>query len=528
MFNIGQKRPNLSTLGIMKMRLLLLLCCWSFTSISQPVIVSTDKGRIEGSTQDQINIFKGIPFAAPPTGDLRWKAPQPVQAWQGVKKCVQFSASPAQASPMPFMYWSEEFLIPKEPISEDCLYLNVWTPSVKPSAELPVLVYIYGGGFRSGGTACPIYDGAAMAKKGILFVSINYRVGLFGFMAHPELSAEAAYHHSGNYGILDMIAGLQWVQKNIAAFGGDPSKVTIAGQSAGSFAVSILCASPLAKGLFRGAIAESGASVLPGPIRPQITAAEAEQTGVELAKALGCKNLAELRAKPTEEIINAKGGLNAPYVDGYVLPASLTEIYTSGRENKVALMMGWNADDKIMGTPAPAADYIQSLQKRFGDRSKELLAWYPATDDATAAVSQGNMNRDESFGVQMFAWAALQEKARHPVYMYRFNRALPAATSATAFGAFHSGEIVYAYDNLATLHRPWEKADQDLATTMSAYWSNFTKTGNPNGKGLPNWPVYHSGTENLQLLDAAVSTTLLPEKKALQWWVNYYNSPKAH
>lgn len=514
----------------MNNRLLLpiILCIYSITGSAQPVIIKTDKGRIEGYTKDQITIFKGIPFAAAPVGHLRWKAPQPAAPWQDIKKCLQFSASPAQASPMPFMYWSEEFLIPKEPISEDCLYLNVWTPSVKPSAKLPVLVYIYGGGFRSGGTACPIYDGAAMAKKGILFVSINYRVGLFGFMAHPELSAEAPYHHSGNYGILDMIAGLQWVQKNIAAFGGDPSKVTIAGQSAGSFAVSILCASSLAKGLFRGAIAESGASVLPGPIRPQITAAEAEQTGVELANALGCKNIAELRAKPMDDLIKARAGLNAPYVDGYVLPASLTEIYTTGRENKVAIMMGWNTDDKIIGKPATATDYIQSLQKRFGEKSKELLTWYPATDDATAAVSQGNMNRDESFGVQMFAWAALQEKAQHPVYMYRFNRALPASSPATAFGAFHSGEIVYAYDNLATLDRPWEKTDQELATTMSAYWTNFTKTGNPNGKGLPDWPRYHNNSENVQLLDAPVSTTMLPEKKALEWWMNYYKHPKNH
>lgn len=506
----------------------ILICLFSFTVVAQPVVVKTDKGSVEGYTDNEVAIFKAIPFAAPPVGDLRWKAPQPMQPWTDVKKCVQFSASPAQAAPAPFMYWSEEFLIPKEPISEDCLYLNVWSPSVKATSKLPVLVYIYGGGFRSGGTACPIYDGTAMARKGILFVSINYRVGLFGFMAHPQLSAEAPYHHSGNYGILDLIAGLQWVQKNIDAFGGDPSKVTIAGQSAGSFAVSILCASPLAKGLFRAAIAESGASVLPSPIRPQLTAAQAEQTGIELAKSLGCSNLAELRAKPTEDFINAKAGLNAPYVDGYVLPASLTEIYTAGRENKVSLLMGWNADDKIMDKPTPAADYIQTLQKRFGDKSKELLGFYPATDDATAGTSQGNMNRDESFGVQMFAWAALQEKAKHPVFMYRFNRALPASDPATAFGAFHSGEIVYAYDNLVTLHRPWEKADQDLASSMSAYWANFTKTGNPNGKGLPQWPRYSTATENLQLLDTKISTVVLPEKKALQWWVDYYQPPAAH
>jgi para-nitrobenzyl esterase len=272
-----------------------------FIVSAQKPVIKIKSGAISGIEENGLIVFKGIPFAAPPVGGLRWKAPQPVTPWKDIKECTAFGPSPFQQSPFPFMCWSAEYLIPKEPINEDCLYLNVWAPK-KTAQKKAVLVYIYGGGFMSGGAACDIYDGAAVANKEVVFVSINYRVGVFGFLAHPELSKEAPYQSSGNYGLLDMVAALQWVRDNISAFGGDPSRVTIAGQSAGAFAVNFLCASPLTKGLIHGAIAESGGSILPSSIRPNIQLKQAEQQGVEFAKNLGASSIQELRNKTSQEI----------------------------------------------------------------------------------------------------------------------------------------------------------------------------------------------------------------------------------
>ena len=478
-------------------------------------IITTASGKVEGAIHDGIQIFKGIPFAQAPIGDLRWKAPQPVIAWEGVKKCVDFSASPVQDEPMPFMCWSKEFLIPKEPINEDCLYLNVWAKSTKE--KKPVLVYIYGGGFRSGGSACPIYDGEAVANKDVVFVSINYRVGVFGFLAHPELTKESPNHSSGNYALMDMVAALQWVKKNIASFGGDPSRVTIAGQSAGAFAVNFLCATPLTKGLITGAIAESGGSVLPSSIRPSIKLKEAEAMGAEFAKKLNCATIADLRNKTASEILKTTGGLSAPFEDGYVLPESVLTIYTKGQQNDVPLILGWNADDKITGPPLSATNYKLQIQKRFGLKATEVLAQYPGDNDAQAAISQGDMSRDETFGVQGFAWANAQIKSgKAPVYMYNFNRKLPAYTPASDFGAFHTGEVVYAYDNLKTVDRPWEKIDFELATAMSTYWVNFVKNGNPNGENLAKWPGYETVKEQVLILDKKIESTRLPTKAKLK------------
>jgi len=257
-------------------------------------------------------------------------------------ECRSFGPSPMQAKPAPFMFWSEEFLIPEEPIGEDCLYLNVWTKAETEADQLPVLVYIYGGGFRSGGSGCAIYDGSAMAGKGVVFVSINYRVGVFGFLAHPELSAESGYGSSGNYAILDMVAALEWVQKNIERFGGDPGNVTIAGQSAGSFAVNYLTVSPLAKGLFHRAIAQSGAGFLSSPLRPSISLKEAEESGHAFGEALGAGSIDDLRSLPAHVILSATGGMNAPFTDGYVLPLSVMDAYKKGQQNDVPVITGWS------------------------------------------------------------------------------------------------------------------------------------------------------------------------------------------
>ena len=493
---------------------------WLFFLV--PIIVSAQKpvitinsGAISGIEKNGLMVFKGIPFAAPPVGNLRWKAPQPVKPWTNIKECTAFGPSPFQQSPFPFMCWSAEYLIPKEPINEDCLYLNVWAPK-KTAQKKAVIVYIYGGGFMSGGAGCDIYDGAAVANKDVVFVSINYRVGVFGFLAHPELSKEAPYQSSGNYGLLDMVAALEWVRDNISAFGGDPSRVTIAGQSAGAFAVNFLCASPLTKGLIHGAIAESGGSILPSSIRPNIQLKQAEQQGVEFAKTLGASSIQELRNKTSQEILASTGGLSAPFEDGYFLPKSIFSIYDKNEQNDVPLLLGWNEDDKIMGKPATAKDYVELIKKQFGKNTDAVLALYPGNTDEEAAKSQGDLSRDQTFAVQGFAWANIQStNGKSPVYVYNFNRKLPASSPETNFGAFHTGEVVYAYDNLFTVKRPWEKADHDLAKSMSTYWTNFVKTGNPNNSSLVKWPAYKINTMQVLQLDKKIESSKLPTEKKL-------------
>jgi len=500
------------------MRLLFLLLFPTFL-FAQSTTVTTNKGAVRGFTKDGLSVFLGIPFAKPPVGDLRWRAPQEMEAWTGVKDCQKFSASPMQNAPAPFSYWSSEFLIPKEPIGEDCLYLNVWTKKTpKPKA---VLVYIYGGGFRSGGTACPIYDGANMAQEDVVFVSINYRVGVFGFMTHPELNKESASNTSGNYALLDLIAGLKWVQQNIAQFGGDPSKVTIAGQSAGASAVSILCASPLAKGLFRGAILESGALALgfalPDPSQAQQNKERVEKMGIALGEKLQATTIAELRKKSAEEIQKANLGNAGPYPDGYVIPFNYKDTYLNHQQNDVNLIIGWNKDDRVAGKPVSAEKYREQIQARFKEKAAQVLALYPGNTDAEAYKSQIEMGRNDAFGSKQYELARLQEaKGKGKIYMYRFNRDVPAHTPETQYGAFHTGEVPYAYNNLHTVDRPFEEADKILAKQMSTYWLNFTKTGNPSGKLVPTWPAYNQQEKLIMLLDKKLETVRIPDEKQLE------------
>ena len=467
----------------------LLWVCFVTASIAQPTsVVNIESGKISGKATDDgaIISYKGIPFAEPPVGDLRWRAPRPAKAWQGIKECTHFSASPMQSPPVPFSMWSEEFLIPKEPIGEDCLYLNVWTAAKSDNKKRPVLVWIYGGGFRSGGSACPIYDGEAMARKGIIFVSINYRVGIFGFFAHPELASDG--EKSGNFGLLDQIAALQWVKRNIASFGGDPEQVTIAGQSAGSMSVNALVASPLAKGLFNKAIGQSGANFTRG--NPEKSVAEME-IGRSF-QSLGASSLLELRKISSEELFKKGTGNYRPYIDGHVLPAHIADIYAQGKQNKVALLTGWNQDEGLMMTPMKnAVDYKADMTKRFGEKATALLSVYPGDTDATASQSQLDLSRDQVFGLHNYIWGLMQDKQKLPVYVYRFTRIVPATGEYKKFKAFHTGEVPYAYNNLSFVNRPWEEVDHQLANLMSDYWVNFIKSGNPNGKGLPIWPMFN-------------------------------------
>jgi len=501
----------------MKIKLLLLLSIWIGPAVlyaqdSGMDVVKTNTGRVSGVTEAGVHVFKGIPFAAPPVGDLRWKAPQPVKSWSGVKKCEAFSASPMQGKPDEFGVYTREFLIPYEPISEDCLYLNVWTNARSSAEKKAVLVYIYGGGFGSGGAAVPIYDGIATAKKDVVFVVINYRVGIFGFFAHPELSKESGHNASGNYGLMDQLAALKWVKQNIKNFGGDSDNVTIAGQSAGSISVNCLVASPLGKGLFQKAIAESGASFLGS----MSTVQQAEESGVKLAQSLNAGSVADMRKIPAAELLNKWAA--RPIVDGYVLPKSVAELFAENKENNVPLLTGWNEDDAFVGKLKNAGEYKKQIEGQYKDKAAAFLSHYPAGTDAEAERSQINISRDQIFGTQNYTWANVQSaKGRAKVYVYRFTRRVPATADFVKYGAFHTGEVAYAYDNLKFLHRPWEPVDQELATLMSSYWTNFVKTGNPNGKGLPVWPVYNNSTNEVMILGEKIAAKPLPDKAALDF-----------
>lgn len=500
----------------MKKIYMLLFMGLPFFVWAQNPSVETDKGWVQGIQKNELSIYLGIPFAQPPIGALRWKAPEETIAWEGVKDCTTFGPSAYQTDPVPFMFWPEEYLIPKAPISEDCLYLNVWTKK-EEGKKKPVLVYIHGGGFRSGGGACPIYNGEEMAKKDVVVVTINYRVGLFGFMAHPELAAESPTNSSGNYAILDMIAALKWVQNNIEQFGGDSSQVTIAGQSAGSMAVNILCASPLAKGLFRAAIAESGAGVLENALRPDLKKEGAELSGLELQNEVGVSSINELRLLSPDKILKASKGLNAPYVDGYVLPKSVQEIYAAGEQNPVTLLMGWNKYD-VVGPPASSASAFKArVEEKYGKGAKKMLKEYPVGKDADWTDSQKRLSADEFFGVQHYYWAKLVNTlGTEPVYMYRFFRDVPAYDSSTDFGAFHSSEIVYAYHNLHTSDRPWEPVDEALSDTMSTYWANFIKTSSPNGNSMPLWPVYSQDSKQVMYFNNVSKVMPIHNEAALE------------
>ena len=476
-------------------------------------------GLISGSrsADGQIQVFRGIPFAAPPVGALRWQAPQPVRPWQGVRACTAFSASPMQAVPAPFGPWSAEYLIPKTPISEDCLYLNVWTGATKPAEKRPVLVWIYGGGFGSGGSACPIYDGEAMARRGIVFVSPNYRVGPFGFFAHPELTEESGRQASGNYGLLDQQAALRWVRDNIAQFGGDPNNVTIAGQSAGSMSVNCLVASPLSAGLFTKAIAESGASFG----RRALSLAAAEADGLTAMQKLGATSLTDLRSRPAAEILQKLNPARGPIIDGYVLPQAVPDLFRAGRQTRVTLLTGWNENEGLAGGPFKnAADFTAQINQQYGAKAATLLRYYPAGTDADAETAQRNLSRDQTFGQQNYTWATVASGQGQPVYVYRFARNVPATGAYAAYGAFHTAEVPYAYDNLRFIDRslrPLTPADERLARQMADYWANFIRTGNPNGRGLPEWPRFDNQSRRLLRLDTTLTAQPMPDAAALDF-----------
>ncbi len=490
--------------------------------------VRTESGLVSGiyNEENGITVFKGVPFAAPPVGELRWKGPQPVEPWEGIKGCTNFSASPIQNKPVPFSMWTQEFISPSEPLSEDCLYLNIWTGAETAGEDRPVFLYIYGGGFSSGSGAVPVYDGEAMARKGIVFITTNYRVGMLGFLAHPELTAESGYGASGNYGLLDQIEALKWIQKNISAFGGDPDNVTIAGQSAGAFSVNYLVASPLAKGLFHRAIAESGGGVLPtswfamGDLLSQ-----AEENGVNWAKSIGANSIAELRAKSTDEILAARG-FASPVVDGYLLPDPLYTIFSEGKQNDVPVILGWNEDEGIGSRPPQDVDhFINQIREQFGSEADRFFELLPVETKEDAVAVKSKLGSLLTFGIQAYKWMLLQnEMGTSKVFLYHFERDLPFTEKMQDFGAFHTGEVPYAYNNLHMSPRPWEEVDYRLAEMMSSYWANFATSGDPNGDGLVEWGPCTPKNPVTMVFDKEVICKALPDTEILQFLEEFYTS----
>ena len=483
-------------------------------------------------TRPGVRVFEGIPFAAPPVGDLRWREPRPVAPWEGVRKAVEFGPRAMQGA-----IYSDMIFRDKGP-SEDCLYLNVWTPAGSPRDQLPVMVWIYGGGLQAGSASEPRQDGEDLTRKGVIIVSMNYRLGVFGFMAHPELSRESG-HGSGNYGLMDQIAALKWVKRNIAAFGGDPGNVTIFGESAGSASVCALMASPLAKGLFHKAIGESGAIL--GVARRKArdhALAEAENAGLAFASSVGARSLAELRAVPAGDLLRAAladKGLSTGFdIDGYVLPRDANTIYAEGSQSHVPLLAGWNADEQrvysTFGNKRPTAkSFADDVASQFGDAAGAVLSLYPAGTDAQAVLSAGDLADDKST-CGMWKWIELHRATgRALVFRYQFDRAVPVApetevngapSTGADVGAVHASEISYVFGALAAkpgVTSPPE--DWRLSDTIETYWTNFARTGNPNAGGLPVWPPYgKAGGYPVMHLDVTVVAAPDSNRSRFEFW----------
>ena len=468
-------------------------------------VVRVDAGLIRGVSKPGLTVFKGVPFAAPPTGPLRRREPAPAKPWRGVRLANRFAAAcmqtgvsmPGEAPPT---------------VSEDCLYLNIWTPARDRHARHPVIVWIYGGGFSNGSASMPLYWGDALARKGVILVTIAYRVGPFGYLALPELTAESPHRSSGNYGLEDQVAALRWVRDNISAFGGDPRRVTIAGQSAGAASVSMLMASPLARGLFQRAIGESGGMFEPMQLAPGYQLANAEMDGEAYEASVGARSLGELRALPAPALLAGKrDAVTHPVIEPYALPASPYEVFAAGRQNDVPILIGSNADEarSLITDLASvrAATFAADIANRWGALPPELLAPYPHGTDAEAVQGRLAFERDLRFGWDVWAWARLEATTgRSSVYYYHFAHAppFPAGSVYAGWGPSHFAELWYVFDHLSQEPWRWTGADRTLAQAMSDYWVNFAKSGDPNGPDIPLWPQFNRSGEVIDF-DEAIS-----------------------
>jgi para-nitrobenzyl esterase len=498
-----------------------------------PSEVQIEQGRIQGvaATDPTITVFKGIPYAAPPTGERRWRAPEPSRHWSGLRRASEFAAACPQRIPGPRLPWTAEFSH-RGAVAEDCLYLNIWTAKPHSGVTLPVLVFIPGGGFLTGSGSIDVYNGESLAAKGLVVVTINYRLGMLGYLAHPELSAESEHHVSGNYGLLDQLAALRWVQRNIAAFGGDPHRVTVEGQSAGATSIQLLMPSKLTKGLFQRAIIESGldAGTIPGtPPEHPVMLVDAERAGAQFAEANHVASIAALRRLSVDEVLALNSPPSAipwrPIVDGYVVPQQFVTTNALGAENDVPTIVGTNADE---GSAAPGygratiGEFDRQTREVFGNRADDFLRLYPARSDQEAAALQRTSRRELS-------WAALDRNAaqraknsKQALYIFYFARAMPWPEHPE-YGAFHSSELPYVFDNLRLSPHPFTSTDQSTARVMSSYWVNFVRSGDPNGPDLPVWPIYRDLHDFLVVSDEGIGAkTLIDQKKlaALQDFLN--------
>lgn len=484
-----------------------------------PSPVKVEGGWIQGAVEEDLTVFKGIPFAAPPVGELRWHAPQPVKKWEGIKQTTEFAPAPMQGGN------------PPSGKSEDCLYLNVWTPAKSAKEKIPVLVWIYGGGFSFGSTSEPVYNGKKLAKKGVVLVSIAYRVGQLGFLAHPELTAENPDHVSGNYGLLDMIAGLRWVQKNIGAFGGDPDKVTIFGESSGAISVSMLCASPLAKGLFHGAISQSGGSF--GPTRPTTfpgenmkTLKQAEIDGEAFTQKAGVSSIAELRKIEADKLPSGWGMPGGwPIIDGYVIPDDQHRLYEAGKYNDIPVLVGYNSDEGAsFSRERTPEEYITGVKTRYGRYAEDLIKAYPVGEKNVPKTAR-DLARDAAFGWHTWSWARLQaQTGKSKVFYYYFDQHpdYPEESPRFGYGSPHGQDVAYVFMNLDASNPQTTKSDIELSEAMGTYWTNFAKYGNPNGEGVPVWPAFTSDNPAVMYLGPAPHTGVVPSEESLRVLDRYF------
>jgi para-nitrobenzyl esterase len=498
-------------------------------------MVRVASGRLSGihDAKAGLDEFKGIPYAAPPIGNLRWRPPHRVAAWTGVRKADRFGPRCMQRGLFGDMMFRSDGM------SEDCLYLNVWAPAGSEGRKLPVLVYFYGGGFVGGDGSEYRYDGASLARRGIVTVTVNYRLDAFGFLALPALAEESPHRATGNYGLLDQVAALRWVHRNIAAFGGDPGQVTIGGESAGSMSVSALMASPLSKGLMQRAIGESGAVL--GNLKPRLLDV-AEQQGLVFQKAAGAKSLAALRAMPAEELLKACGDQGVaefgPDIDGWFLPRSPEAIYAAGDQAHIPLLVGSNSQegywtDLLKDEPPTPGNYRAAVEKQYGQDASEVLKLYPGNTEAEVKVSGTALAGDQFIAFATWRWMHLQRKTGDaPVYYYYFTKARPAKRDGSAGpdpGAVHSGEIEYALGNLATNHvYAWTDADRRVSATMEGYFANFVKTGDPNGAGLPHWTAVAAKNGGLLRQEIGVDTRTIVDQNAPRYEFLQDYEPDAH
>jgi para-nitrobenzyl esterase len=483
--------------------------------------VQVQGGAILGtaSADGAITHYLGVPYAAAPVAGLRWRPPQPVAPWQGILETVRAAPACPQLLPKPGSFYQKEFFLTSERQSEDCLYLNISAPMRGQTEKLPVMVWFHGGGFAQGSGSLSSFEGDALARRGLVVVTINYRLGPLGFLALPALDQESPHHVSGNYGLLDMVAALHWVQENVVGVGGDPHNVTIFGQSAGALGVNAMMASPLAHGLFRRAIIESDPMF--GMADPMQTLAQAEQGGEKFAKAVDANSLADLRMVASTDLVRAMGsnavgfGLR-PNVDGHVLPHDLPEMIASHHDNGTALLIGTNYDEGTQLLPATTPEGLAALaRRRFGAQGDQVAKLYNGADDEHATAAQDRMQSDYLLAASARQAQFVGERGE-PAYVYRFTRLAPGSDPIKV-GAFHSAELAYVFGTQASIDRPWSARDRALSEQMQQYWTNFAKTGNPNGEGLPEWPRFAaSGQQIMELGDATQPIAVLdPQRKAL-------------